>query len=805
VDGSRATYSAAWKNACDEPDKTNPFVGPLTKIIGAPTNINDFDVQLNLPATASFCSEIPFSVRIVNTGGDSSETGKIRVVLPKTLKWLSGSYLPLHNAPTAPPALTIFGSQTFLDVEMPAGIVPGDSIVFSLKTTPDAAAASDSAACVFLEKIAVQTLRKQAVACESAPGGACEIDFISIEKTASVVLGKPSVALSGAGSAAFPVWPDGEKRAVWFSVKNESASQTSVLPAGLSLPVEIWLDQNLNGFFDNADTLLKIISVPLDGLFPGESRSVTDTVFSGTAFACSGLLLLRGGDACFCYNADTLYLPPSPLYNAGPDTAGCSGQSIRVGNFSQLGHTYVWTGSKGQFDHPTAADPIYTLPGDVPPGGSRREMLLLTTTRADCVTTDTLWVDVRNPALSAAVEAVKCHGGSDGSIAAVFAGATPPVQYQWSLFGSGNAPKIEGLAAGVYSLTVTDALGCEQMASFTVTEPEPLTVEVFPAHLICFGGHNGSVLLRISGGTIPYKVNNISTGGSFFIKNNLPAGVHHFVVTDAHDCLLETDVELTQPPAYAPEMEVLRPACFRQDNAILNFDSLPFGAQVQLGDKLPVGSGGHFEGVGGGTQVLRLVDTTGCKFTFDFIVPERPSELGTAAHDATILYGDSVLVVATPHPDLPPGWAHIKWKGPADVAIACDTCLQTWVFPKHDSKIIATFTTPEGCTSSDVVNIRVLDPIWVPNVIKLGSAENGYVTVYGRDWVVRLVRKFIIVDRWGNLLFERHNFPPNIPELGWDGYFRGKPMDPAVFVYKVEVELYDGSVFHKEGDVTVVH
>jgi gliding motility-associated-like protein len=61
-----------------------------------------------------------------------------------------------------------------------------------------------------------------------------------------------------------------------------------------------------------------------------------------------------------------------------------------------------------------------------------------------------------------------------------------------------------------------------------------------------------------------------------------------------------------------------------------------------------------------------------------------------------------------------------------------------------------------------------------------------------------------IYDRWGNFVFTKNEFPPNIENFGWDGSFRDKEMNPAVFVYGARVLMKDGSQRFYKGDVTLV-
>jgi gliding motility-associated-like protein len=60
-----------------------------------------------------------------------------------------------------------------------------------------------------------------------------------------------------------------------------------------------------------------------------------------------------------------------------------------------------------------------------------------------------------------------------------------------------------------------------------------------------------------------------------------------------------------------------------------------------------------------------------------------------------------------------------------------------------------------------------------------------------------------IFDRWGNLMFVRENFEPNIPSNGWDGTFNGMRVEQGVYVYKVEYESRVGKRMIG-GDITVL-
>ena len=93
---------------------------------------------------------------------------------------------------------------------------------------------------------------------------------------------------------------------------------------------------------------------------------------------------------------------------------------------------------------------------------------------------------------------------------------------------------------------------------------------------------------------------------------------------------------------------------------------------------------------------------------------------------------------------------------------------------------------------------------FVPNVFSPnGDGVNDFVTVFSDPRVKRVIR-LEIFDRWGNLVFIGSDFLPNVPGLGWNGTFKNQPMNPAVFVYWAEVELINGDVRNRKGDITLL-
>ncbi|MFK8008406.1 MAG: PKD domain-containing protein [Saprospiraceae bacterium] len=119
-----------------------------------------------------------------------------------------------------------------------------------------------------------------------------------------------------------------------------------------------------------------------------------------------------------------------------------------------------------------------------------------------------------------------------------------------------------------------------------------------------------------------------------------------------------------------------------------------------------------------------------------------------------------------------------------------------------------------GCQSSDELYITVKQPrcndadeddIFVPNAFTPNNdGVNEVFLVYAGE-SVKEVTSFQIFDRWGEKVFAQEDFQPNDPQFGWDGTLNGKPMNPAVFVWYLEVELINGKKYICQGDVTLFY
>ncbi|MBO0330890.1 T9SS type B sorting domain-containing protein [[Muricauda] lutisoli] len=120
-----------------------------------------------------------------------------------------------------------------------------------------------------------------------------------------------------------------------------------------------------------------------------------------------------------------------------------------------------------------------------------------------------------------------------------------------------------GLAAGNYTVSVTDNGGCVEDRTLTLIEPDPITadIDVAPIDLLCYGAESASVwAYNVTGGegSYVYQLNYYDQTGTNIVFttgeqssdtfNDLGAGTYSITVSDGWNCGVETpQVTITEP------------------------------------------------------------------------------------------------------------------------------------------------------------------------------------------------------------------------------------------------------------------
>jgi len=134
-------------------------------------------------------------------------------------------------------------------------------------------------------------------------------------------------------------------------------------------------------------------------------------------------------------------------------------------------------------------------------------------------------------------QAVTCTNICNGAASISLAGGTGPFNILWSNGQSGT--NASNLCAGAYTVTVTDAAGCQQTSVAQVTQPLPLAISVAQVINDAGSAGTGSIDISVSGGLAPYTFL-WTKNGLFYAATedlfNLQQGQYGVFVTDANGC-----------------------------------------------------------------------------------------------------------------------------------------------------------------------------------------------------------------------------------------------------------------------------
>ncbi len=305
------------------------------------------------------------------------------------------------------------------------------------------------------------------------------------------------------------------------------------------------------------------------------------------------------------------------------------------------------------------------------------------------------------------------------------------------------------------------------------------------------------------------------SGGELVIRMGVEADITYYIaVSDFTGAEGIFDICIENSPVDAISLEVLANdlQCFESNNGsielIVNnstgFINYDWNADSLDGIANPID-------LAIGSYQVTITDENNCTTQSDSIIILQPEqllvELELKSDDNTIVYGDSILVHAMPSSDETAIVSSV-WTPPNIVTQdPANDLLEKYVSPLSSGKLIVMIEDTSGCVALDTVQIFVSRnfPFYVPNVFapKSSNVENAIF----RPFVTNKVEKinFLkIFDRWGNLIYERNNFPVANGSAGWDGTYNGKMLDAGVYLYYFEVEFIDGSVEVFSGDVTLV-
>lgn len=277
------------------------------------------------------------------------------------------------------------------------------------------------------------------------------------------------------------------------TVINENECEI-ILDTILKAPPVLEVDVSATLFVCPDDSTGQAMAMPIGGTAPFDFNWSNGDTTQAIAELSAGTYIVTVVDANDCMAVDSVTINESPEILAVIDATDVACGTATDGTASVIvdggvePYTYMWsTGdTTAMITGLSAGEYCVTVKDFV---GCME--ILCTTILADSLE------------LSLVGTNIDCFGDSTGTVMAIPSNGMEPYDYLWST-GETTAG-IDGLKAGEYSVTVTDAKGCEAADTIVLTQPD--TFKVVVADLVdvdCFGDSTGSVTVMAMGGTGPY-------------------------------------------------------------------------------------------------------------------------------------------------------------------------------------------------------------------------------------------------------------------------------------------------------------
>ncbi|NOU61544.1 two-component regulator propeller domain-containing protein [Marinifilum caeruleilacunae] len=319
---------------------------------------------------------------------------------------------------------------------------------------------------------------------------------------------------------------------------------------------------------------------------------------------------------------------------------------------------------------------------------------------------------------------VTCTGRTDGAAICKPTGGLSPYTYLWDDSNASTTSRIENLEEGVeYTVTVTDANGCSEIATISVGH-DPLLKFTDKKDVSCYGLTDGMAVITPIGGKAPFTyqwddVNNTSDS----IVNSLGGGKFHFVtVTDANNCVSIDSIKLNQPEPILVEVKSFN-SCGEENSggieAIVSGGTLPY---EYLWNDTNNSTTKDLYDLSAGSYTLTVKDHNSCETTETANIEqlEKVEDVNIISNKGEYFCPNTTELSANGD------FSSYKWStGSTDKLIA----------PPGEGKYWLRVYNDEGCSDIDTISIAVLNTYQEQNlcIVSVNSDNKNEIVWARRD------------------------------------------------------------------------
>ena len=282
-----------------------------------------------------------------------------------------------------------------------------------------------------------------------------------------------------------------------------------------------------------------------------------------------------------------------------------------------------------------------------------------------CTNTQTITL-TEPPVLTASTTAVtyaggwnvSCNGANDGAIDLTVGGGTPGYSYVWN--NGATTEDLSGLTAGTYSVTITDANGCQHSNQIFINQPEELTSEpeitsdYNGSDISCFGASDGSASLSVNGGTPGYTYiwmnsDNEVIGNSPTISG-IPSGVYNVLTIDANGCQSSASVTLSDPEFLFTDINTLTDyyglpvSCENKEDGVIEVVFEGGTPTYTIAWENPASNSAILSNIGPGEYTVTIYDANGCQISDNIVLEGHPIPEFSPAPPVEVCIGDELIL-----------------------------------------------------------------------------------------------------------------------------------------------------------------
>lgn len=262
--------------------------------------------------------------------------------------------------------------------------------------------------------------------------------------------------------------------------------------------------------------------------------------------------------------------------------------------------------------------------------------------------------------LNVSVTNVTCNNADNGTLTATGTNGTQPYSYAITNdginFQNSNSGQYTALMPGNYVVLLTDANGCTDSGSVTITEAAALAISTTAVDVLCYGDDNGQLSISISNGVQPLTYT-LSSGdqNSTGLFTNLSADSYTITVTDANNCTITDMADIIEPDSLTVsitpdsiEINLGQVVVLQSSNNQLG--SVTYNWQPAAGLSCNDCDAPEFNGYTSLNYTLLVTNADGCtgtanarvtvKPSYDIFIPNGFSPNGDGANDYWMMYGN---------------------------------------------------------------------------------------------------------------------------------------------------------------------